>query len=421
MIASIITLGCRLNQAESALITARLERMGYTVIPYSPQSEPDLLILNSCAVTATAERKARQNIRNLRQKHPNAKLLFTGCACNPALQEIPGLTVVPNRWKSEVETFLQGAEPPQPDEWHDQNEEHKVFTENILTSATERTRANLKIQEGCNNFCAYCIIPYKRGRERSRDLEETLKDFRHLVSLGFQEIVLTGINTCTYNCRGARLNDLLERMLETEGNYRIRIGSTEPGPMLKKIVDVMAKANGKLCEFLHPSLQNGSDTILKRMNRHCLTEEYAEYVQYAREKVPHIHIGTDIITGFPGETEETFEETVAFVEKIRFANIHIFPFSPRKGTAAYTMRPCVPNNLAGIRAEKLNKLKEIFAEEFRGSLLETEQTFLPEQDGIGWTGNYIRVKAPGTGLSRIKITNTDQEIAEGKLIREKGE
>lgn len=416
MIASVITLGCRLNQAESALITARLERMGYTVIPYSSDIRPDLLILNSCAVTAAAERKARQNIRNLRKTHPGAKLIFTGCACNPELQKISGLTVVPNRWKSELESFLQGTPVPSAEEWRDETGDHKVFAENILTAATERTRANLKIQEGCNNFCAYCIIPYKRGRERSRELEETVADFRHLVKLGFREIVLTGINTCTYNSHGAKLNDLLERLLETDGNYRIRIGSTEPGPMLKKIVDVMAAANGKLCEFLHPSLQNGSDTVLKLMNRHCLTEEYAEYVQYAREKVPHIHIGTDIITGFPGETEKTFEETISFAEKIRFANIHIFPFSPRAGTAAYRMKPCVPNNLARIRAEKLNSLKEKYAAEFRKSLLGTVQTLLPEEDGIGWTGNYVRVKSAGTELSRVRITKADQEICEGEEV-----
>ena len=415
MIASILTLGCRLNQAESALITARLERLGYTVVPYKPDSMPDLLILNSCAVTATAERKARQSIRNLRKRHPGAKLVFTGCACNPVLKEIPGLTVVPNRWKNELETFLQGASVPRIEEWRNEQDVHKVFTENILTAATERTRANLKIQEGCNNFCAYCIIPYKRGRERSRDMEETVKDFRHLVQLGFQEIVLSGINTCTYNCRGARLDDLLKRLLETDGNYRIRIGSTEPGPMLKKIVDVMAEADGKLCEFLHPSLQNGSDAVLKLMNRHCFTEEYAEYVQYARERVPHIHIGTDIITGFPGETDATFEETVAFVEKIHFANIHIFPFSPRKGTAAYTMKPCVPNDLARKRAETLNVLKEKYAEEFRQSLLGTVQTVIPEQDGIGLTGNYVRVKSGGSGLHRVRITNTCQEICEGDI------
>lgn len=419
MIASIITLGCRLNQAESALITARLEKAGYTVLPYSQDLSPDLLVLNSCAVTATAERKARQNIRNLRKRHPQTKLLFTGCACNPVLQEIPGLTVVPNARKSELISFLENNENLQEEEWMDQSVEHKVFAENILTAATERTRANLKIQEGCNNFCAYCIIPYKRGRERSRDLEETVKDFRNLVKQGFQEIVLTGINTCTYQCRGAKLNDLLERLLETEGNYRIRIGSTEPGPMLPKIVDVMAKADGKLCEFLHPSLQNGSDEILKRMNRHCFTEEYASYVQYAREKVPHIHIGTDIITGFPGETEKTFEETISFVEKIRFANIHIFPFSPRKGTAAYNMKPCVPNYLAKERAEILNGLKEKYASEFRQSLLGTIQTMIPEQDGTGLTGNYVKVKAEVSGLFRVKITGIEGENLIGKPVKEK--
>jgi threonylcarbamoyladenosine tRNA methylthiotransferase MtaB len=186
--------------------------------------------------------------------------------------------------------------------------------------------------------------------------------------------------------------------------------------MLKKIVDVMAQSGGKLCEFLHPSLQNGSDDILKRMNRRCLTDEYAEYVQYAREAVPHIHIGTDIITGFPGETGDTFAETVEFLHKIRFANIHVFPFSPRKGTAAWQMKPAVPNHLAGERAEILNGLKEIFAAEFRRSLKGTVQSLIPEKDGIGWTGNYVRVKADGSGLFRVRITGTDQEILSGEKI-----
>ena len=416
MNASIITLGCRLNQAESALMTARLEQMGIRVIPYDPERSPDLLILNSCAVTATAERKIRQTLRHLSLKHPAAKLFVTGCAASEDLLRIPNTCVFPNSAKPELQEIIRGTIRPTPSEWLERPAEHLVFRENILTAATERTRANLKIQEGCSNFCAYCIIPYKRGRERSRDMEETIQDFQNLVRMGYQEITLTGINTCTYNSNGAALDELLKRLLDTPGNYRIRIGSTEPGPMLKKIVDVMAQADGKLCEFLHPSLQNGSDTILKRMNRRCMTEEYAEYVQYARENVPHIHIGTDIITGFPGETEKTFEETVSFLQRIRFANIHVFPFSPRKGTAAYSMKPCVPNNLSKERAELLNGLKETFAEEFRKSLAGTVQTLIPEQNGVGWTGNYVRVKAEGEGLLRVRITNTDQEILQGEPV-----
>lgn len=395
-------------------MTARLERMGFSVVPYSPDCKADLLILNSCAVTAAAERKARWNLRNLHAEHPRAKLVFTGCASAETLRDIPDLTVIPNSRKAELERILNETFP-HPEDEPEPPVFRSEFRENVFTAATERTRANLKIQEGCNNFCSYCIIPYKRGRERSRDLEETVRDFRHLVDSGFQEITLTGINTCTYRSGGADLADLLERLLETEGDYRIRIGSTEPGPMLKKIADVMAQAGGKLCEFLHPSLQNGSDAVLKRMNRHCLTEEYEEYVRYAREKVPLIHIGTDIITGFPGETDEDFEKTLVFAEKIKFANIHIFPFSPREGTAAYTMKPCVPSRIAGERAAVLETLKEKLAAEFRSSLIGSVQSVIPEKDGIGWTGNYVRVKTAGSGLHRIRISGEENGILLGAV------
>ena len=402
-----------MNQAESALMSSRLQKMGIQVVPYSREFPPELLFINSCAVTSVAERKVRQCLHSLQKKHAGVKLFLTGCASHMELPDIPGITVFSNKGKRELESVLRGEFSPPELSFE------PVFYENIFTAATERTRANLKIQEGCNNFCSYCIIPYKRGRERSRDLNETLKDFRQLVANGFQEITLTGINTCSYDCHGAKLNDLLERLLETDGNYRIRIGSTEPGPMLKKIVDIMAVSNGKLCEFLHPSLQNGSDTILKKMNRHCLTQEYAEYVQYAREKVPHIHIGTDIITGFPGETDQTFQETVSFLEKIRFSNIHIFPFSPREGTAAYTMKPVVPGNVAQQRAEELARLKEICAEEFRRSLIGTVQTVIPERNGIGWSGNYVRVKVPGTGLVRARITGMEDDLLIGNIQQRK--
>ena len=412
--AAIVTLGCRLNQADSALLTGRFLRMGIEPVPYTPAGA-DIILINSCAVTATAARKSRQTARQFRLRHPDAILILTGCAADvdrPAVDAIAGIDLIlTNEGKKELEPKLRelllrrgrsAILPPSPSEPPHTPQEPNVFAEHVLSEFPCKSRANLKIQEGCNNFCSYCIVPFARGRERSRDFRETMDDFKRLLDAGFHEIALTGINICAYSCEGRRLPDLLEKLISMEGDFRLRLGSTEPGEILLRVIDLMADANGKICEFLHPSLQHGSDTILKAMNRHYLTGMYREFAERAREKVPHIHIGTDLIIGFPGETDELFEESFAFVKSICFSNMHLFPFSPREGTRAARMTPRVPGDQVEERIARLHSLAEEMSAAFRRSLIGTFQTVIPEEctgdSGSGWTGSYVRARVLRKGL-----------------------
>ncbi len=421
--AAIVTLGCRLNQADSALLAGRLRRMGIEQVPYTDDGA-DVLIINSCAVTATASRKSRQTLRQFRTKHPDAILILTGCAANVDRKsfDIDGIDLIlSNEEKKAIEEKLEpllekrgiAVNPPR---HFESVAADKVFAEHVFAEYPYKSRANLKVQEGCNNFCSYCIVPYARGRERSRDFQETLDEFKRLLDAGFQEIAVTGINTCAYNCGGRRLPDLLEALMSIPGEFRLRLGSTEPGDILFRTLEIMAESNGKICEFLHPSLQHGSDTILKAMNRHYLTGMYREFVDRARAKVPGIHIGTDLIVGFPGETDELFEESFEFVRSIAFANMHIFPFSPREGTKAASMKPLVHGDKVEERVERLHALANEMMTAYHRSLIGTVQTVIPEEcsaeSGEGWSGTYVRTRilrpdlVPGH-LVRTTITGMD--------------
>ena len=421
--AAIVTLGCRLNQADSALLAGRLRRMGIEQVPYT-DTGADVLIVNSCAVTATASRKSRQTLRQFRTKHPDAILILTGCAANVDRKsfDIDGIDLIlSNEEKKTIEEKLEpllekrgiAVNPPR---HFESVAADKVFAEHVFAEYPYKSRANLKVQEGCNNFCSYCIVPYARGRERSRDFQETLDEFKRLLDAGFQEIAVTGINTCAYNCGGRRLPDLLEALMNIPGEFRLRLGSTEPGDILFRTLEIMAESNGKICEFLHPSLQHGSDTILKAMNRHYLTGMYREFVDRARAKVPDIHIGTDLIVGFPGETDELFEESFEFVRSIAFANMHIFPFSPREGTKAASMKPLVHGDKVEERVARLHALASEMMTAYHRSLIGTVQTVIPEEcsaeSGEGWSGTYVRTRilrpdlVPGH-LVRTTITGMD--------------
>ena len=421
--AAIVTLGCRLNQADSALLAGRLRRMGIEQVPYTDDGA-DVLIINSCAVTATASRKSRQTLRQFRTKHPDAILILTGCAANVDRKsfDIDGIDLIlSNEEKKTIEEKLEpllekrgiAVNPPR---HFESVAADKVFAEHVFAEYPYKSRANLKVQEGCNNFCSYCIVPYTRGRERSRDFQETIDEFRRLLDAGFQEIAVTGINTCAYDCGGRRLPDLLEALMNIPGEFRLRLGSTEPGDILFRTLEIMAESNGKICEFLHPSLQHGSDTILKAMNRHYLTGMYREFVDRARAKVPDIHIGTDLIVGFPGETDELFEESFEFVRSIAFANMHIFPFSPREGTKAASMKPLVHGDKVEERVARLHALASEMMTAYHRSLIGTVQTVIPEEcsaeSGEGWSGTYVRTRilrpdlVPGH-LVRTTITGMD--------------
>lgn len=416
--AAVITLGCRLNQADSALLAGRLRRLGVELVPYAPEGI-DMIIINSCAVTATASRKSRQTLRQFRAKHPDAILILTGCAAEvdrKSFDPIEGVDLIlSNEEKKLLEEKLapllqqRGIATPVPAPFH-AAPDASVFTEQVFAEYPYKSRANLKVQEGCNNFCSYCIVPYARGRERSRDFRETVDEFKRLLDAGFQEIAVTGINTCAYNCNGRTLPDLLEALMAVPGEFRLRIGSTEPGDVLLHVLDVMAHSDGKICEFLHPSLQHGSDTILRAMNRHYLTGMYREFVDRARETVPGIHIGTDLIAGFPGETDEYFEESFEFVKSIGFSNLHIFPFSPREGTKAAAMTPRVNGGKVEERVARLHKLADEMMTAYRRSLIGTVQTVIPEKcgadSGEGWSGTYVRTRIRRTGMAPGRLVRT---------------
>jgi len=400
--AAVITLGCRLNQADSALLNDRLIRLGFQIVPPDTSSSPNLILINSCTVTETAYKKSKQALRSIRAENPQSFIVFTGCAADVSKDELEQNQdidlVLVNEQKKDIETILP--------EYLALLEKHKapaapklakgVFAEQAQGVFPFRSRSFIKVQEGCNNSCSYCIVPSARGPERSRDMKEITAEFKKAVADGFHEIVLTGVNTCHYKAGKTGMPELIDRLCEIPGDFRIRLSSTEPCDELIPIVDAMKRNAGKVCEFLHLPIQSGSDEILKAMNRHCNTAKFAEYAAYARDAIPNLHLGTDVIVGFPGETAANFEESLEFLRKMDFANIHIFPYSPRKGTPAANMPGKVQKPTVNERIEQLKALKEECAQRFAKSLVGTTGAVLIESScnkkdlWDGWSGNYVR-------------------------------
>jgi len=409
--AALLTLGCRLNQADSALLSGRLRKMGFEIVPADSASSPNLIIVNSCSVTSVAARKSRQALRAIREENPQSFIVMTGCSAvvdKDALNDLADCDLlISNEEKKDIEHILPrylAYLTPEKGKKKAAEKDQTVFFERSETFFPFKSRAILKVQEGCENFCTYCIVPYSRGKERSRDLAETVDDFRQLVEGGFREIVLSGVNICNYNNSGADLVGLIEKLLaEVPGDYRLRLSSTEPGPILPKLVACMAAHQEKICAFLHLPLQSGSDAVLKKMGRKYTSAEFAAFVEEARKAVPNIHIGTDLIVGFPGETAALFEESCTFVKKMNFANIHVFPFSPRQGTPAEKMDGRAVGEELDRRLALLKEIKAAGAAEFMKSLLKTDETVLVENKtptGVceGWSGNYVKTRFMGPDI-----------------------
>ena len=417
--AAVMTLGCRLNQADSALLNDRLIRLGFQIVSPDAASSPNLILVNSCTVTETAYKKSKQALRSIRAENPQSFIVFTGCAADVSRDELEQNQdidlVLTNEQKKDIETILpqylalleKRDAPAAP------KLAKGIFAEQAQGVFPFRSRAFIKVQEGCNNSCSYCIVPTARGPERSRDLKEIAAEFKKAVADGFQEIVLTGVNTCHYKAGKVGMPELIDRLCEIPGDFRIRLSSTEPCDELFPIVDAMKRNSAKVCEFLHLPLQSGCDRILKAMNRHCDTAKFAEYAAYAREAIPNLHLGTDIIVGFPGETEADFAESLGFLRKMNFANIHIFPYSPRSGTPAADMPDKVQKTVVADRIEQLKALKEECAQKFAKSLVGTTGAVLIETNcnkkelWDGWSGNYVRT-----------IVSSESDIAR-KLLRVK--
>lgn len=408
--AVIVNLGCRLNQADAALMTDRLQRNGYTLVEPGSALAVDLVIINSCAVTATAVSKSRQAAVKYRKLYPNARIIVTGCAVEIDFDKWRDLAAcdgaLTNVDKRSLETMLE------PDEPHfSLNEPVSGFEEHAAGRFPFRHRALVKIQEGCNNFCTYCIVPYTRGPERSRSAEEVLRECEALAAAGIPEIVLTGVNTCAYSDSGYDLGQLVKRIAAIPGDFRIRLSSTEPKFDNLKLLDSLKECGGKVCRFLHLSLQHGSDEILRRMGRKYTAKEYAEFATYARSLWPDIHLGTDVIVGFPGETDELFNEGVEFVKSMNFANIHIFRYSPRPGTPAAEFPDRVTGEIAKARydimAQAAEESRKRFYASQKGKILPV--IFEEEKNGLihGWSDNYLQVSRPSGSTQLGRIVNVE--------------
>ncbi len=407
--ALIFTLGCRLNQADSALLTDRLRQLGYYLLESRVKDiEPELVIVNSCAVTAAAAAKSRQAARKFQALYPQAKIVFTGCAAEVD-SNIDGENWLKlgNVQKRDLAAALQAVEAPPVIKSRDTAVEN--FAEKAVGLFPHRTRAFIKIQEGCDNFCTYCIVPYTRGASRSRDFNEVIADCRQAIEAGAPEIIITGVNTCNYSDQGQDLCDVIDHLCKNiPGKWRLRLSSTEPALDNLALLETMAKYPDKVCRFLHLALQHGCDSVLERMNRHYTTADFEKFVNTARRLIPDIHLGSDIIAGFPGETDEEFEKSFEFVKKMQFANLHVFSYSKRAGTPAAVM-PCqVADAVKKLRHQRLEQLGEImknsFSEAQKGKTLPVIFETVDRQNiAHGWSDNYIAVSAPAAEIQLGKI------------------
>jgi len=404
------TFGCRLNQSDTGLIFDRLQRSGFEIVK-SNSPQIDLFVINSCAVTELAVKKSRQLSKKIKTKHPNCCIVFTGCSVEPDAKNLlkeANIDIILSDRKQIVSKVQEYFKEQKSAEFAQNNT--LVFTENAKALFPFNSRAFLKIQEGCNNYCSYCIVPYVRGREKSRDYNEIIEEFQQFILDGYKEIVLTGVNVNSYNHNKMNLAKLVAKLASLEGDFRIRLSSTEPNLNNKEIIEVISQ-NKKVCNYLHLSLQHGSDNILKQMNRKYTTAEFANYIEFAREKIPDLHIGTDIIVGFPGETEDDFELMLKFVNKIKFATTHIFRSSPRKGTPAAEFANQVPAITAKKRYDILKKITEKHSAKFANSQIgKVLQVLIEKEDDVyssGWSDNYLKVH---TNLLTIKNTLVNLNI-----------
>ena len=380
-----------------------LVQAGYEIVPFGESA--DLYVINTCSVTNIADRKSRQMIHKARKMNPDAIVVAAGCYVQTSTEQAETDDaidiIIGNNRKQDLLKLIEDYERehrPQ-NSVLDINIPHQPYEELKVSHPTEHTRAFLKVQDGCNQFCTYCIIPYARGRVRSRKLEDVVEETKELAKNGFQEIVLTGIHLSSYGIDlGYTLLDLIRSVHQIEGIRRIRLGSLEPGIITREFVEALAKLE-KVCPHFHLSLQSGSGTVLKRMNRKYTPGEYMEKCRILREYYEHPALTTDVIVGFPGETEEEFRETCKFVREVSFYEIHVFKYSRRNKTVAAAMQGQIPESIKGERSSILLKIAGELKEEYikwyekkRVSVLFEEPVTV---DGVkyyeGFTPEYVKV------------------------------
>lgn len=430
------TLGCKVNQADTASMENLFLRSGHQLVSFD--GEADVYIINTCVVTNTGQRKSRQTIHRAIRKNPNALIVVTGCYPQTAAEEVKAIAgvdmIIGNQDRAQIVQLVEERLAHRQTDTLDAV--HKLtastaFEEMAAGDITDKTRAFLKIQEGCNQFCTYCIIPYARGPLRSRSLESIRTETQRLISAGFKEIVLIGIHLGCYgkeNPNGPTLYDAVKTVLDVPGVQRLRLGSLESVEVEPRLLTLMQE-DARFCRHLHLPLQSGCDKTLQAMHRPYTTAKFKTLLADIKTKVPDIAITTDVIVGFPGETEADFETTCKFAESCGFSKMHIFPFSARKGTPAEKFAGAVTEAVKKERADILGRIDETMHKTFLQAMVGQNAEVLFEQPAgedyfEGLTGNYQRVfvKSGGRNLGGeilpVKITAFDGEKLFGEIIKD---
>lgn len=419
--AALHNLGCKVNAYETEAMQHLLEEAGYEIVPFTQKA--DVYVINTCSVTNMADRKSRQMLHKAKKNNPDSIVVATGCYVQTSekevLNDLSVDIVIGNDRKHDLVRLLEEYSLDSlNDTVDDINDGKHDFEELFIDQTKEHTRAFIKVQDGCNQFCSYCIIPYARGRVRSRRFENVIAEVERLAANGFKEVVLTGIHLSSYGVdfeEDTGLLELIQAVNAVKGIERIRLGSLEPKIVTEHFASELSKLD-KICPHFHLSLQSGCDATLKRMNRKYTTKEYERGCELLRKYFVHPAITTDVIVGFPGETEEEFEQTEAYLEHIHFYEMHIFKYSKRKGTRAAVMPDQIDEQIKAARSEKLIALGHDMSKEFRKFYIGKNEEVLFEEKAVigdkeyfvGYTKEYVKV-------AKKTDENLENQIVSGRI------
>lgn len=419
--AALHNLGCKVNAYETEAMQHLLEEAGYEIVPFTQKA--DVYVINTCSVTNMADRKSRQMLHKAKKNNPDSIVVATGCYVQTSekevLNDLSVDIVIGNDRKHDLVRLLEEYSLDSVNDTVDDiNDGKHDFEELFIDQTKEHTRAFIKVQDGCNQFCSYCIIPYARGRVRSRRFENVIAEVERLAANGFKEVVLTGIHLSSYGVdfeEATGLLELIQAVNAVKGIERIRLGSLEPKIVTEHFASELSKLD-KICPHFHLSLQSGCDATLKRMNRKYTTKEYERGCELLRKYFVHPAITTDVIVGFPGETEEEFEQTKAYLEHIHFYEMHIFKYSKRKGTRAAVMPDQIDEQIKAARSEKLIALGHDMSKEFRKFYIGKNDEVLFEEKAVigdkeyfvGYTKEYVKV-------AKETDENLENQIVSGRI------
>lgn len=419
--AALHNLGCKVNAYETEAMQHLLEEAGYEIVPFTQKA--DVYVINTCSVTNMADRKSRQMLHKAKKNNPDSIVVAAGCYVQTSekevLSDLSVDIVIGNDRKHDLVRLLEEYSLDSVNDTVDDiNDGKHDFEELFIDQTKEHTRAFIKVQDGCNQFCSYCIIPYARGRVRSRRFENVIAEVERLAANGFKEVVLTGIHLSSYGVdfeEATGLLELIQAVNAVKGIERIRLGSLEPKIVTEHFASELSKLD-KICPHFHLSLQSGCDATLKRMNRKYTTKEYERGCELLRKYFVHPAITTDVIVGFPGETEEEFEQTKAYLERIHFYEMHIFKYSKRKGTRAAVMPDQIDEQIKAARSEKLIALGHDMSKEFRKFYIGKNEEVLFEEKAVigdkeyfvGYTKEYVKV-------AKKTAENLENQIVSGRI------